>query len=187
MKINQSTFYAFRILYRLDEGEGRVVTSKEIAEKEGYSTGMILKLLRIMGQEGIVYAHQGRGEAGGGFTLEKSIDEITFLELVRIMEGVDLCANIDAASRQKETRMFLTCSRLNEELKELLSQYTVRDLFESEEIGSLLDTGGGNRVGCPREHPLKIYQSHQPGTSSVYAVNRIKRRGKGQEGTWRMK
>jgi len=54
VKISQSTFYALRILYRLDEMKGRVVTSREIAEKEYYSVGMILKLLRNMGQDGIV-------------------------------------------------------------------------------------------------------------------------------------
>ena len=54
VKISQSTFYALRILYRLDEAKGRVVTSREIAEKEYYSVGMILKLLRNMGQDGIV-------------------------------------------------------------------------------------------------------------------------------------
>jgi len=154
MKIKQSTFYAFRILYRIDKGKNRVVTSKEIAEKEGYSPGMILKILRVMGQNGIVCAHQGRGEAGGGFSLEKSIDEITFLEIVRIMEGVNICVNLDEASCEKETQMFVTCSRMNEALEALLSQYTVRDLFESGETGSLLDIPGGNRAGCQRPVPL---------------------------------
>jgi len=141
MKIKQSTFYAFRILYRLHKGKGRVVTSREVAEKEELSPGVILKILRIMGQNGIVCAHQGRGEAGGGFSLEKNIDEITFLEIVKIMEGVDLCANMDAASRQKEMQMFWTSSRINEELEKLLSNYTARDLFEPDKAGSLLDTG----------------------------------------------
>jgi len=141
MKIKQSTFYAFRILYRLYKGKGRVVTSREVAEKEELSPGVILKILRIMGQNGIVCAHQGRGEAGGGFSLEKNIDEITFLEIVKIMEGVDLCANMDAASRQKEMQMFWTSSRINEELEKLLSNYTARDLFEPDKAGSLLDTG----------------------------------------------
>ena len=155
MKIKQSTFYAFRILYRIDQGKNRVVTSKEIAEKEGYSPGMILKILRVMGQKGIVRAHQGRGEAGGGFSLEKSIDEITFLEIVKTMEDVDLCANLDETSREKETQMFLTCSQMNEALEALLSQYTVRDLFESGEAGCLLDIPRGNRAGCQCPVPLK--------------------------------
>jgi len=156
MKIKQSTFYAFRILYRIDNRrKNRVVTSKEIAEKEAYSQGMTLKILRVMSQNGIVRAHQGRGKAGGGFSLEKSIDEITFLEVIRMMEGVDLSANLDEASCKKETPMFLICSRMNEELEVLLSKYTVRDLFESDQSGHLLDTDGGNRVGCQRTVPLK--------------------------------
>ena len=130
MKIKQSTFYAFRIIYRLDEAGSRVVTSREIAEKEDYSAGMVLKLLCAMRKGGLVSAHQGRGQASGGFTLEKEIDEITILEIVRIMEGVDICANLDETLRQKGTQMSLICSRMNEALAELLSRYTVRDLFE---------------------------------------------------------
>jgi len=155
MKIKQSTFYAFRILYRLDKGKNRVVTSKEIAEKEEYSWGMILKILRVMRQNGIVCAHQGRGEAGGGFSLKKKIEKITFLEIVRIMESVDLCANLDEASREKETQMFLTCSRMNEALETLFSQYTVRDLFEPGEAGCILDVAGGNKADHQCTVPLK--------------------------------
>jgi len=143
VKINQSTFYALRILYRLDEAKGRVVTSREIAEKEDYSAGMILKLLRKMGQDGIICAHQGRVQVGGGFTLEKSIDEITVLEMARTMEGVDICANLDAAFRQKEMRMFLIFSRVNEEPEELLSKCTVRDLLEFDEAGYWLSKQDG--------------------------------------------
>lgn len=142
MKIKQSTFYTFRILRNLDKEKDRVLTSKEIGEIEGLSPGVILKLLRVMGQGGIVCAHQGRGDkGGGGFSLTKSIDEITVLEVLKTMEGVDICTNLDAVSRKKETQMFRTFNQLNEELEELLSKYTVRDLFESDAAGSLLDTG----------------------------------------------
>jgi len=116
-----------------------VVTSKEIAEKEGFSAGVILKVLRVLGQSGIVCAHQGRGEASGGFTLEKSIDKITVLEVVKTMEGVDICENLDAVSRQKEMQMFLICSRMNEKLEKLLSKYTIRDLFGFDEAGYRMD------------------------------------------------
>jgi len=174
MKIKQSTFYAFRIMYRLDEAGSRVVTSREIAEKEDYSAGMVLKLLCALKKGGLVSAHQGRGQASGGFRLEKDIDEITILEIVRIMEGVDICANFDETLRQKGTQMTLICSRLNEELAELLSSYTVRDLFEFDRTGDHLDTGGGKKVGRQRTDPLKIYQSYQLGPGLTYAGNRIR-------------
>lgn len=130
MQIKQTTLDVFRIIVRLHMAEDRVVTSREIAEKEGLSQGVLLKILQKMERAGIVLAHQGRGGGGGGFSLEKSVDEITFLEVVKFMEGVDICAKLDATSQQKK-QMYLVCSRLNGELETLLSKYTVRDLFES--------------------------------------------------------
>lgn len=142
MKIKKSTFYAFRILHRIDKGKGRVITSKEIAEKEELSQGVTLKILRVMEQAGIVRAHQGRGDGcGGGFSLLESIDKITVLDMLKILEGTNICTNIDTKSGQNETQMFWVCSKINEELEAMLSKYTVRNLFESDEAGSLLDTG----------------------------------------------
>lgn len=135
MKINQSTFFAFRILYRLYQGKDRMVTSKEIAEMEELSQGVVLKILQKLSRVGICYVQQGRGAVCGGFTLAKSIDEITVFEILKTMEGVDICINLDAAYRKKEKQMFLVCSRMNDELEELLSKYTVRSLFESDKAG----------------------------------------------------
>lgn len=139
MKIKKSTFYAFRILFRLDKGTDRAVTSKEIAEQEELSQGVILKILGRLGQEGFVYAHQGRGQISGGFSLAKSIDKITVLEIVEALEGVDICVNIDTASCRDKEQMLLICSLMNKEMEKLLSKYTIRNLFESDATESLLD------------------------------------------------
>ena len=104
--------------------------------------------------------------------MEKSIDEITFLEIVRTMEGVDICANLDAAFRQKETQMFLIFSRVNEELEELFSKYTVRDLFEFYEAGYRLS----KQDGLSANDPAKNISNHEYGTRPIYAGNRRERR-----------
>jgi len=156
MKIRQSTFYAFRILHRLDEAQGRVVTSKEIAEKESLSAGVVLRILRTMSYSGIVDVHQGRGEVCGGFSLEKPIDEITILEVIKMLEGVDICTNIDADSRMKDTLMFLTCSRMNDELEALLEKYTIRDLFGPDRAGSPSDTVEASKLGSLTTAPHKL-------------------------------
>lgn len=134
MKIKQTTLDTFRIIERLHITQNEIVTSREIAEKEEISQGVLLRIMRSLGRAGIVSAHQGRGGVSGGFSLAKSVDEITFLEVVEVMEGVDICAKLNVPSRRKERQMFLTCSRMNEELEKLLSKYTVRDLFESDEV-----------------------------------------------------
>lgn len=134
MKIKQSTFYAFRILCRLDKEKNRVVTSKTIAEEEALSQGMTLKILQIMGHGGIVYSHQGRDEISGGFSLAKSIDNITVFDVVRVLEGADICENLDRAFDSKEEQIFSQCSQINEEVEKLLSKYTIRSLFNNDEI-----------------------------------------------------
>lgn len=135
MKIKQTTFYALRIICRINREESRVVTSKEIAEKEECSQGVTLKILRALEVAGILCVHQGRGQVCGGFSLAKSIDDITMAEVMKVLEGMDICINLDEASRQKEERLFRTCSQINRELEEIFSGYTIRELFEPEETG----------------------------------------------------
>jgi len=45
MNIKQTTLDAFRIIGRLHKTQDRVVTSREIAEKEELSQGVILRIL----------------------------------------------------------------------------------------------------------------------------------------------
>lgn len=130
MKIKQSTFHALRILYRIHREEERVITSKEIAETEEISQGVIIKIARVLVQDGMLCAHQGRGQICGGFSLQKSIDEITMAEVMKVMEGIDICSKLDEISRKKGTLLFQACSQMNTDLEELFSKYTIRDLFE---------------------------------------------------------
>lgn len=133
MRIKQSTFYALRIIYRIHKEENEIVTSAEIAEKEEISQGVGLKILRKLAQAGIMQVHQGRGQICGGFSMIKTIDEITLSEVLGVMEGIDICTNLDKSTRNKEELLFRTCCQINGHLGEIFSRYTIRDLFESDE------------------------------------------------------
>jgi len=71
--------------------------------------------------------HHGRGSICGVFSLNKGIDEIT---LLKIMEEVNICTNLDEEPREKENRLFLRCSQINEHLGAELSIFTIRELFK---------------------------------------------------------
>ena len=130
MKIKQTTFYALLAIRRIYVENREIVTSKLISEKEGISQGVLLRILRSLDNAGIVQAHQGRGTAYGGFSLARNIDEITLLDVVNTMEKVDICIKLSEKDRKNEKELFLKCSQINERLKEELSKYTVRELFE---------------------------------------------------------
>lgn len=130
MKIKKTTYYALCALRMIYLDKEQIVTSNCIAKSEGISQGVVIKILRILNKEGILNVYRGRGSVCGGFSLNKSIDEITLLEIVEIMEGVNICENLDKELEEKENRLFLKCSQINEHFRAELSKYTIRELFE---------------------------------------------------------
>jgi len=109
--------------------DGEVVTSIAIAEKEGISSGVLIRLLRKLSDAGILKSHQGRGSICGGFSLVKSIDEISFFDIIQLLEDVEIDINLGEELRKKETHLSDKCHQINEYLKEELSKYTIRVLF----------------------------------------------------------
>lgn len=66
--------------------EGRVLPGKALAEYHGVSESYLLKHLKAMGEAGIVQSTPG---PRGGFRLAKSPEKITYLEIVRAVDGLD--------------------------------------------------------------------------------------------------
>jgi len=130
MKIKQTTFYALRAIRRIYVEDKPVITSTVIAEKEELSQGVLLRLLRTLNHAGILEVHQGRGTICGGFSLVKKIDEITLLEVIDVMEHIDICSHLGEEFQIKEKQLFNKCEQINKHLREELSKYTIRDLFE---------------------------------------------------------
>jgi len=131
MRINQTTFLALRAIYRIHLERDDVVTSKTMAQKEEVSQGVLIKTLRILNSTGILSSHQGRGLICGGFSLNKSIDEITLLEIIDAMEGIDICSGLSLDLRTKEKRLYHQCKSINNCFREEFSRYTIRDLFNA--------------------------------------------------------
>jgi len=129
MKIKQTTFYALKAIRRIYLENEEILTSNIIAEKEKLSQGVLLRLLRILDRAGILCVHQGRGIVSGGFSLAKSIDEITLLDVVKVVEDVDICKNLDEAVGRQDALLFDHCREINNHIQEEFSRYTIRDLF----------------------------------------------------------
>lgn len=134
MKIKQTTFNAMRILCRIHMEENKVVTSKEIAEKEEISQGVTSKILRELSHADMLHAHQGRGQNCGGFSLAKNIDQITIADVIVAMEGMDISENLDKASCKKAKALNLVCDQINEELRKVFSGYSIRYLLEPDKV-----------------------------------------------------
>ena len=86
MKISAQEEYGLRCLLQLARSQqGRVVTVKEIAQKEALSTAYVEKLMRLLAKAGL--AHSLRG-IKGGYILNRVPSQITLGEVVRAMGQV---------------------------------------------------------------------------------------------------
>ena len=86
MKISAQEEYGLRCLLQLARLEkGRIVTVKEIAQKEALSTAYVEKLLRFLARAGLVHSLRG---IKGGYVLNRPADQITLGEVVRALGQV---------------------------------------------------------------------------------------------------
>lgn len=72
------------LIYMVNHGEGRPITSKGIVRDEQYSLAFIEKILQRLRTAGIIKSQQGNQ---GGYVLAKDPGMITLREVVEALEG----------------------------------------------------------------------------------------------------
>ncbi|SEG74959.1 Rrf2 family transcriptional regulator [Paenibacillus sp. UNC499MF] len=85
MQFSKSTGYALHALIHLAHTErGRNVGIKELAAWLGVSESYLSKIMSKLRQDGIVRAVPG---ASGGYELARKTDEISFFDVIQVIEG----------------------------------------------------------------------------------------------------
>ena len=83
MKISAQEEYGLRCLVQLARSPvGRIVTVKEIAQKEALSSAYVEKLMRLLARASLVHSLRG---LKGGYVLNRSADKISLGEVVRAL------------------------------------------------------------------------------------------------------
>ncbi|KOR89054.1 RrF2 family transcriptional regulator [Paenibacillus solani] len=101
MQFSKSTGYALHALIHLARAErGQNVGIKELSGLLGVSESYLSKIMSKLRQDGILKAVTG---VNGGYELARSADQITFLDIVEIIEGRQQlydCFNMDEERHQ---------------------------------------------------------------------------------------
>lgn len=85
MQFSKSTGYALHALVHLARSQrGRNVGIRELATLLGVPESYLSKIMSKLRQDGIVRAVPG---AGGGYELARPADQITFLDVIEVIEG----------------------------------------------------------------------------------------------------
>jgi Predicted transcriptional regulator len=134
MKINLMTDYAVRVICSIYKSDKGTITSNYMSKTEEISHGVLMKVLRELRENEIVASHQGRGEIAGGYTLKKSIKEITVLDIIEIMEGTIILEKIGKNGSKRiedieNNEVLKEYRRVSQVLREELKRNTLYDIL----------------------------------------------------------
>lgn len=138
MYFSQTSEYALRAIVFLADSGGAPQTVAQIAAATRVSPGYLSKVMRALVLAGYVNGQRG---LGGGFTLAKSSDDISVLDIV---DAVDPIRRINSCPLGLKTHGSNLCS-LHRKLDDALA--SVQQAFSSSSIADILSTPG-------KSHPL---------------------------------
>ena len=132
LRLSKLTDYAVVVLAGLDRAErsSRVVAVPEIALASGLMEPTVAKVLKILGQAGLV---QGLRGAHGGYRLSRALNEITLSEVIVAFDGpIALTACVDGAIGGCDAEAMCPVrgrwDPVNRAIRDALADVTVADL-----------------------------------------------------------
>ena len=88
MLLSRSCEYGIRaILYMASRPVGQLLSTREMAATLGISSHFLTKTLQRLSAKGLLVSYRG---PNGGVTLARSADEITLLDVVEAIDGLDV-------------------------------------------------------------------------------------------------
>lgn len=131
MQLNITTDYAIRTIFFLCK-KGGIISSKEISEVMKIPEDYVLKITRKLSKKGLVKSYIGKK---GGFSANKSADEINLLDIIQAMENtikINRCLEKDkfcsrTATNDCPIRSFYC--HFQDELESRLASITIDDLL----------------------------------------------------------
>ena len=135
--LSQTTEYALRAVVYLARDPDRARTSQEIATGTHVPAGYLYKVLQALGKVGLVQSQRG---LHGGFTLSRSPEHLTILQVVKAVDEVPRIHECPVGLHKD--RLCPLHRRLDEAMGALEKQ------LDQATISMLLEEPGGCRPLC---------------------------------------
>ncbi|HTS20955.1 MAG TPA: Rrf2 family transcriptional regulator [Casimicrobiaceae bacterium] len=156
MRLTSFTEYSLRVLIFLAATPGRRATIGEIARTFGISENHLMKVVHLLGREGLLVNTRGKG---GGLELAVAPEKIGIGKVVRTIEGPPVVAECFNAARN--TCVISPVCRLHGVLAQAADAfYAVLDSYTLEDLGR-------NRRALAKVLLREAAQPLRPRTSSA--------------------
>jgi len=145
LKINKKVEYALMALkFMADKAhdeeahlKGAALTSaREVCDEFNTPFDTTAKVMQLMNNQDILKSTKG---IKGGYSLNKNLNEITYMELVRLIEGKEHIGRV-CEGKQGTCELFGKCNiatpveKLNRKLNQFLETLTLEDLLQGAEF-----------------------------------------------------
>jgi FeS assembly SUF system regulator len=136
LRISKLTDYGIVLLARFAELEASETQSaREMAEASALPFPVVGKVLKILGQEGILASHRG---AKGGYGLARPAREISVAEIIEALEGPIALTECNAGPGHCEQESFCQVrapwQRINRAIQDTLRTVTLDQLAHTEGV-----------------------------------------------------
>ena len=145
LRISEATSLAMHTMAMLAHGDNGGMTSKDIASVLSVSQAHLQKVLQRLGHSGLVRSERG---PKGGFTLARSPERITLLEVYESIEGplhLGDCLLGRATCARENCVLGGLVASVNGQFSEYLRETTLADLAPVGSAGAAGKTKGDER------------------------------------------
>lgn len=144
LKINKKVEYALMALKFMadNRASNSLISAREICEEFHTPFDTTAKVMQVMNNHHVLSSVKG---IRGGYSLNKDLHEITYMELVRMIEGREevssICSNHKGTCELKgHCNISAPVENLNRKLNAFLEKLTLEDLLLSQEFNQARQT-----------------------------------------------
>lgn len=160
IKINKKIEYALMALKYMSRqnqtntGETQLISAREICDRFKTPFDTTAKVLQIMNNHGVLNSTKG---IKGGYSLALPLSQVTFRDLVEMIEGRDKSASLCESTRGRcdlyeQCNIVTPLDLLNKKVSDFLSQLTLEELLLNEQANDLLALMEKNAQESHLEH-----------------------------------
>lgn len=138
LKINKKVEYALMALKFMADSKDTLISAREICDEFKTPFDTTAKVMQLMNNSDILKSVKG---IKGGYSLNKPLDEITYMQLARVIEGKEnigrVCSNTKGICELiGKCNIATPVEQLNRKLNIFLETLTLADLLQGAEFNS---------------------------------------------------
>ncbi|PIP93623.1 MAG: transcriptional regulator [Bdellovibrio sp. CG12_big_fil_rev_8_21_14_0_65_39_13] len=141
LRITKKVEYALMALkFMAKKSDGALTSAREICEEFHIPFDTTAKVLQTMNNQGLLTSVKG---LKGGYVLEKKLEEISYMDVVKIVEGVEadsFCQNHKGiCDLYKSCNIVSPIDNLNRKVQDYLSQLNLGELLMNDSAPEVME------------------------------------------------